>query len=373
VTRALAVLVVVAAAHRAYAYPQFQLSKDPTCSGCHISPSGGGLLNENGMNTAEAISQYGTNPDFMYGKLGLPSWLMLGGDLRGAGGYLRTPQTYPFLIIPMQADVYASAVWNQFRLYVTGGYRPIPYDVTRAPVWSREHYLMFHDDPSVNDGLYIRVGRFMPVFGLRLAEHTTYIRRFGGTQLYAETYGAAVDYVQSGYEAHVTGFIKDPLIDPVEHSSGVAALGEYRIDDTTQIGAEAMFAVSVDDKTVRGGLLAKHYLKKPDVLLQGELQLVDQMIANGNANGSTASAFQIVGYALGSWFPAQAFMVDVGVGYFNSNVNVHGVYRNAFDVNVHWFTTSHLETVLITRYEPNDIRTVDDTGAYAMLMLHYRL
>ena len=53
----LAVVAVLAfSAGRADAYPQFQLSQDQTCSGCHISPTGGGLLNENGMTTIDVMS-----------------------------------------------------------------------------------------------------------------------------------------------------------------------------------------------------------------------------------------------------------------------------------------------------------------------------
>ena len=63
--------VMVLATGRASAYPQFQLSRDQTCSGCHLSPAGGGLLSENGLNTADAMSQFGTSPEFMYGKLPL--------------------------------------------------------------------------------------------------------------------------------------------------------------------------------------------------------------------------------------------------------------------------------------------------------------
>ena len=80
-------LVIVALARVAHAYPQFQLVKDSTCSSCHLSPAGGGLLSENGMATAEALSQFGTAPEFFYNKLPLPNWLVLGGDFRGAGGY----------------------------------------------------------------------------------------------------------------------------------------------------------------------------------------------------------------------------------------------------------------------------------------------
>ncbi|MGE5181457.1 MAG: hypothetical protein ACM31C_05325 [Acidobacteriota bacterium] len=375
-TRLLLVASLVLAARTAAAYPQFELSKDQTCAGCHISPAGGGLLGENGLNTAEAISQYGTAPEFMYGKLSLPDWLVLGGDLRGASGYLQTPQRY-LVTIPMQADVYASALFGSFRAYVTVGYRPSQYinNVPNAQApWSREHYLMWKDDPAATDGLYVRVGRFMPVFGLRFAEHIFYDRRFGGTQLYAETYGAAAEYVTSKYEGHLTAFVADPLIDTVEHSSGLAAYGELRLDDQTAVGAEAMYAASPGDRKLRGGVTGKRYLSGPDVLVQGELQVIDQMIPLGNSDGSTTYTYQLLGTALASWFPAQGWMVDVGVNYFNENVRVHGVYRNAYDLNVHWFTSSHFEALLIARWEPDDLRDPDQpTGAYAMLMGHYRL
>ena len=70
----------------AHAYPQYQLSRDPTCTGCHISPSGGGQLDENGLMVAASTATYGGKAEFMYGKLDPPSWLLLGGDLRGAAG-----------------------------------------------------------------------------------------------------------------------------------------------------------------------------------------------------------------------------------------------------------------------------------------------
>jgi hypothetical protein len=385
VKRLVVIIAIVVAAQRADAYPQFQLSKDQTCSSCHLSPAGGGLLNENGLNTADAISQWSTKPELLYGAVRTPSWLELGGDFRSAIGYINTAPGDHLVWFPMQLDLYASAAWRQFRVYLTGGYRPDVYDYpsgssngsifnsTVQPPWSREHYVMWHDDPGSPDGVFVRVGRFMPVFGLRFAEHTDYTRRFGGTQLYAETYGAAIEYVARQVETHLTGFVDDPLIDTVEHANGAALYSEVRLGSTTAVGAEAMYAASTDDRKLRAGMTGKHYLVGPDVLIQGELQVVDQQIPRGNADGTTASNVGLVGYVLGSWFAAKAVMVDVGVGYYNENVNVHGVYRNQFDVNVHWFIESHMETALIMRYEPNDPRTKDDTGAYALLMLHFRL
>src|SRR5262245_50663216 len=105
-TVAAALLICIAG--RAHAYPQFQMSRDKTCTGCHISPAGGGLLTENGLVTAETISQWGTAPEFFYGKVPTPGWLVLGGDLRGASGYVQSPEKL-LASFPMQIEAYAAA------------------------------------------------------------------------------------------------------------------------------------------------------------------------------------------------------------------------------------------------------------------------
>jgi len=363
--------VLVLAAGRAHAYPQFQLSRDQTCSGCHLSPAGGGLLNENGLNTADEMSEYGTSPEFMYGKLPAPAWLTLGGDFRGALGYLQTPQRYLFGI-PMQADVYGHAAYEHFSLQVTAGYRPSEYgNENITHVWSREHYLMWQSDPGSPEGLFVRVGRFMPVFGIRFAEHPIYTRRYGGTQLYAETYGAAVEYVTQKFEAHLTGFVRDPLMDPVEHNNGGAAYVEMRVNDHAAVGAEGMITKSADDKKFRGGVTGKYYLKGPDLLIQAEAQVNNQHIG---PYGLT----QLISYLMVSWFPRNSVLLDFGWGHYDENLRIKGLDRDSFDLNVHWFTTSHFEALINARVEligqaSGDVNTSGPTGSYVLLMGHYRL
>ena len=114
--RAIAIAVIamlVAVARPAHAYPQFQLSKDQTCSSCHISPAGGGPLTENGLNVAQNTSQWGTAPEFFYGKIPTPSWLTLAGDLRGAAGFFDSVEK-SFVAFPMQAELYANAAFDAF-------------------------------------------------------------------------------------------------------------------------------------------------------------------------------------------------------------------------------------------------------------------
>jgi hypothetical protein len=333
-------------------------------------------LTENGYAVAEAISMYGMAPEFMYNALPMPGWLALGGDLRGITGYSRAPQD-AYIAFPMQTDVYAQATYGhgsdtEISLHVTGGYRPPRwagggrYDASTY-FWSREHYLMWKQNLGGDHDLYVRVGRFMPVFGLRFAEHVDYTRRYGGTPLYSETYGAAVEYVDAKLEAHLTGFIEDPLIDPVEHFSGAALYTESRPVENTAVGVEAMAKVNSFEHYYRAGLTAKYYLKGPDILLQGEGQYVHHYIHD---NGYYS---QLVGYLMGTWFIGHGFMFDLGLGHYAENVHIANTYRNAVDGNLHWFATSHIEVILMTRYEAIGLGSGGPSGGWVLWQLHYRL
>lgn len=365
-TIVIATLVVLGSAGRAHAYPQFELSKDQSCSGCHISPAGGGLLTENGMMTAEAISKLGTAPEFMYGKVKTPDWLAVGGDLRYAYGYLQAPQRY-FVGFPMQGELYGAATKNGFTLYVNVGGRPEEDGNEAATyVWSREHYVMWHSEPGSAEGMYVRAGRFMPVFGLRLAEHNAYTRRYGGTPLFADTYGLSASYITSKLKAHISGFVKDPLIDPVNLANGAALYTEYTINPVFEIGAGAMVQVTDFDHKFRGAITAKHYIPSADVLLQAEVQFVNPHVGD-------YGYVQTVGYLMGTVFLPHGLMFDLGLGHYDENIRIKGLDRDCVDASLHWFATSHIELDWVSRFELMGKGDGGPTGAYSLLMAHYRL
>lgn len=344
------------------------MSRDQTCTGCHVSPAGGGLLTENGLTTAEAISRWGTAPEFFYNKIPRPSWLVLGGDLRGASGYVQTPERL-LAAFPMQAEAYAHATFGAgLSLYVDLGARVSEVGKESTTfAWSREHYLMWQQKPGETTGLFVRAGRFMPVFGLRIAEHPTYIRKLGGTPMYGETYGLAVEYIHPRFEVHATGFIKDPLLDTPEHSNGGAALAEYRVTERFSVGAEGMYTRSTDDQKIRAGVLAKLFLTGPETLLQFEGQFMNQLIEPRGAPK------QIIAYLDASRFLGSAFLLDLGLNFFDENIQIIGHHREAADLNLHWFATSHVEAILTSRFEMLGFGKSGPSGAYALAQLHYRL
>jgi hypothetical protein len=362
------VIAIVGAARVASAYPQFQLSKDQTCSDCHLSPAGGGLLSENGLNAAQAMSVLGDDPGVFYGKATPPSWLAIGGDLRGASGYYGGPNK-GFTNFPMQAELYAAVTIDHFSLHVTAGLRDPQYENTDATLFaSREHWLQWQQNLGDPDGLFVRVGRFMPVFGLRFVEHPDWTRRDGGTPLYGEAYGAAVEYIDPKWEVHATGFIHDPIFpDSIERGNGATLYAETRITPTTSVGIEGKLDITPDDKKDYGGVTAKHWFSTPGILLQFEGQVIHQKIDLGGHDD------QLVGYVVGSYFLPKGFMIDLGFGDYDPNVSLRNLSQEVFDLNIHWFATSHIELALDSRLQSYEFGGGGETNGYSLLLLHYRI
>ncbi len=355
-------LLVIALPAVALAYPQYQLSKDQTCTSCHISPAGGGLLNENGLGVAESTSTFGGAPEAAHGKLVGPSWLELTADLRAAAGFIEDlgPHAGGF---PMQAEAAALVHHEGFSFYATlgvqSGNTPLKF------LQLREHYGMWQSDPGTNHGLYVRVGRFMPVYGLRFAEHNDFTRQYGQTPLYGETYGAAVEYVDPSWEAHLTAFVHDPIQDPVEFGNGAAAYAEKRLGGVFSIGAEGRYAKSTDDARTAGGITAKYWLDP--VLLQLEGQVIRQTFAAGGARD------QVVSYLMATWFVHDGWFVDFGLSQFDADTHVTKMDIEAFDANVHWFATSHWELLLTNRIQTTDFGSGGHSSGYSLFQFHYRL
>ena len=360
----LAFLALAFAAGAADAYPQFQLAKDQTCASCHISPAGGLLLNENGLNTADTISTFHQPPEAAHGALVGPSWLELSADLRGGAG-LVDDLGAKAAAFPMQADGDVGVHGHGFTFVGLVGLQQ-GHNVQTVLV-SREHWVMWQPDEGATEGLYVRAGRFMPVYGLRFAEHTAYTRRYGGTPLYGETYGAAVEYVKPQYELHVTGFVHDPIQYSAENGDGAAGYGELRVAKNVSLGAEARYAKSDVDSRVQGGVTGKWWLDAADVLLEVEAQLMKQTFAAGSSRD------QLVSYLVGSWFLHDGWMLDVGVGQYDEDLHVKNVDLECIDVNLHWFASSHWELLETNRVQTITLGSGGPTSGYALLQFHYRL
>jgi hypothetical protein len=367
-----ATIVLVVAPAAAQAYPQFVLSMGPhRCASCHYSPTGGGLINGYGRDKAgDSISTWSSDGGFLHGLWKPPEWLALGADLRGAG-FVSNENAKTGTddgVFPMQADLYGRLAVGQLSLNVIGGFRGstdrrngVPPFASR--LFSREHYLLWRQGA---EGFYLRAGRFFAPYGLNLAEHTTYVRRFLGFNTLEETYNLTAGYFGHDWELHVSAFTPDFWRDAVgERGSGGAASFRRNLGDSIIWGAQARVIAGDEDTREMGGLMAVKYLAGARLQVMAEADLVHQSFKSDDY-----TTWQFVGYLGGAWFPVKGLMTQLTFERWDEDLKVKGVARDAFGLSVQWFPIAHVEVAAYGRYQ---VMASGDPLKLALLQIHYYL
>jgi hypothetical protein len=374
-----ALIVLVALTGVAHAYPQFQLSSDtPRCAACHIDPAGGGLLSPWGQEEAGDTVSMGGDGRFLHGAIDLPDWLQLGGDLRAAALANATGGTEgtELAVFPMQADLAAHAGSGAWSVTAIVGARgavrsgdptaamsdasTVSSESLGSYVISREHYVMYKPD---DEGLYVRVGRFAAPYGLRLPDHTAYVRRYLGYNLMEETYGAGIGYLGDSIEVHATAFVYDPLQGAVRHEAGGAVMAEMQPGDTTVIGVSARAGFASGDTRLQAGVHGKVWIAGAKLLMQGELDGVREMLDGGDRN-------QLAAYVGPVFVPSRGIYAGLAYEAFAEDLAVRGLLRQAVDAYVSVLPHAHWEIEASGRGQrigPSEHAVV------GMLQIHYWL
>jgi hypothetical protein len=369
-------LIVCVAPQLAQAYPQWQFSSGTSrCSQCHFSPAGGGLISDYGRTaTADDLSSYKGDGGFLHGAVELPKWLALGADLRGA--FLRhdngDPNRTITALFPMQADGYARLVLAEgVSLSVTGGIRgqerndlgPFGADnavaASATKLESREHYLMWR--PAAQ-GPYVRAGRFFAPYGLRVAEHPTYIRRDVGNNLLQETYGLSGGMQAKDWELHITAFVPDYLRNFGGREKGAAALYEVRLEDKYAVAVQARLGNTEDATRYGGGAYAKAWLAPLNTLVMVEGDLFHWQVGSGSN--------QLVGYAGLTVFPIKGVWLGGYAELNQTSISATDTATAAVNGQVNWFPYPHFELVVLGRLQSPQGQSMTKT---LLFQLHYFL
>jgi hypothetical protein len=366
-------LLALAWAGLAQAYPHFQLSSDVAiCASCHVAPAGGGMLTDFGRDQSEDPLSGGGNGGLLHGLVKLPGWVRVSGDARLAG-LANSPgraEGVELLAFPMQAELSARLGTDVISAVASVGLRGIARQPETnglldrppaPPVLSREHYVLFRPDKTP---FYVRAGRFFPPYGLRLADHTTFIRRDLGFDLEEEPYGVSAGAVTEAFEVHGTAYARDPLHAGGPAELGGAALGELRAG-IAAIGLSGRAAFTALDRRLQAGPYAKVWLEGPKVLLMAEADGVQQRFQIAGA----PSRLQLAAYAGPVWIPLRGLSVGAAYQTFVEDLSVAGTARHAVDLWASYLPISHVEVMLSARGQ-----TAGNNRAWdAMLQLHYFL
>lgn len=362
------VVVAVVGPRAAAAYPQFQFALDEErCGACHLAPGGGGLLTDFGRDEAGGTISRGGDGRLLHGAWTPPGWLALGGDARFAVGDKQLAGRNEPLAFPMQLDLQARATAGRLAVAVTAGVRGAARD-PRAPVTerlsSREHYATYE-----RDTISVRAGRYFPVFGLRLPDHTAYVRRFLGFGLLEEPYALEVSHRGDQTETYAAGFLGSPtwLAGAGVRASGAAVSHEHRFADApAMIGGHARLAVSPAEARYTLGGFGRWWMKDAGLLWQAEVDAQHQTFDAGPGRG------QIAAYLATSTWLTRGLLLTGALHLWEPDLALRASSRLATEIDLQYFPRAHVEVHLLVRGagQGNDF---DQPGFLSLLQVHYYL
>ncbi len=334
--------VLLVAAGRADAYPHFQLTTGSSqCSQCHVGPAGGGLLTEWGQGEFGDTIANGGNGSFLHGAITMPEWLQIGGNIRLAAltNDVGASDGAEVAVFPMQLDLtlrVASGAWSVVgTVGARGRVRSGAPDTMDNPasevsspslasyVISREHYVMWRPDHS---GPYVRVGRFAAPYGLRLADHTAYVRRYLGFNLLEETYNLGGGWSGEDWEVHATAFVYDPLQGAARKDVGGALLFEKQATEKLIVGASGRAGFASHNTRLQAGVHSKLWLDGAKLLFQAEVHGVREMFDAG-----VGDRWQLAAYAGPVFVPIRGVYAGIGYQAFAQDLQVRSVTRHSGD------------------------------------------
>jgi len=166
----------------AVAYPKFAAYTGEKCGSCHLNPTGGGLRTDGvGYSKSKLYMRLfeKINKKAIF-KTQLTDEIQVGGDMRMLFVDSQSGEGQPNFnsFFQMQGDLYVNAQINEYLnvLIAPGLYVPNTFGSTPLPI-KYEIYGMVRNLPA---GLFFKVGRFIPNFGIRIPEHRAYNRELNG-------------------------------------------------------------------------------------------------------------------------------------------------------------------------------------------------
>ena len=160
-------------ARTSFALPRLSVRLGVPCATCHVNPSGGGMRNNYGSYvfapTRLPLAFPGSSTTRVPMQLDIGDSLSFGGDARTALIYQKPMGGGDGLLsfFQMQADLYVAArLFDGLTAYYDQG------------AWgSFEAMGIYQKQLAKSASVYVKAGRFMPTYGLRLENHNLYTRQ----------------------------------------------------------------------------------------------------------------------------------------------------------------------------------------------------
>lgn len=153
-----------------HALPRFAVRSSAKCQSCHVNPTGAGMRNFYGSTSygREALPIKSWQEEFALGEFStqITDFLSYGLDFRFLYFYQKkdNPDATRSSFFPMQMDVYFTMrISKKINVYVN-------------PAFGSDRLEIFGTANILPIDGYIKAGRFTPAYGVRIDDHTAFIR-----------------------------------------------------------------------------------------------------------------------------------------------------------------------------------------------------
>lgn len=273
-----------------------------SCTACHVSPSGGGVLTPYGRAlSAELMSTWGTpkTAGFLFTDVENekinPPWFRAQALLRGVQTRRNTPTVDQARFIPMQADLEVGVDLEKFAVILTGGFRAKPGATTSDlnEFFSRKHYVLYR----FSDAIVARAGKFIFAFGLNGPDHITATRRGLGWDQGSETYNLEANYFLEKSTTTLTLVSKSPEENNIQKISGIALNQSFFVGGDSRLGFSGFSgSQEIYERIVYGPYLTWAITKQ--VFLDSEFFLQDKKIKSSSAHEKGYATFHRLGWEI---------------------------------------------------------------------------
>lgn len=213
------------------------------CTTCHVSPSGGGLLNAYGRSLSrELMSTWGVKDEehLLHGAAKMSEESMekyfFGGDIRYLShSEIQEKENDSFL---MQAQARFGFAWQKLKFIFNLGKIENPKESAKIEPLSTEYYLLW----SPKEEIYLRAGRFEPIYGLKMPDHDLWIKKEIGFVPWEERDSVEFIYEGENQFASAAGFQSTSAMPLNQQETGYIATFSQVLGEKSRLGMSGMNA-----------------------------------------------------------------------------------------------------------------------------------
>lgn len=361
--------IVISFYSEAYSYSELSRHGYVNCTACHLSPGGGGLMTPYGRELSkDLVSTWASKNEQYFAYNAIPALsqnekVLVGAFIRGLQAIRDDSNATEARAILMQADADIAYNDTHWAAVLSLGRQEIRQGLeSHSRLFSRRHYALFR----TNFTNQLRVGKFLPFYGLNDPNHQQYVRRLLNFGFDTEAYNAEYSYLGENFNLYLTSLFGN-LGD--RHSQnkekGISATMSLFFGDKQKAGLSFYRGKEESFRRMTYGIWSI-FSFSPKVFSTHEFDLQDKTI--------TATDVNQFGYVTSNKINYEYLRGLIGfLSYDLANLNSVNVSSRkfAYGGGIQFFPRPHFE--FITSWQKEEIVHLRSQSDLYSLILHFYL